>query len=785
MARTGKRSRSLIPLAGFAAAALVYVASLLVSGSQLLHQADLEANGHRIGFWETSQALTEAQRLRAELYRAQQLDDDGAELALRFEILWSRLQLLDAGREGAVTYPAIEQVRAALPGIFARLGRIEALLPAVTAGSAAAFAQAEELAAATILELAEAHRTLNQDRQLTAEAASLGLRRLQATFAISTLGLVASMALLCGLLFSLWRRAQRTLASAAAAEDRARRSERLLRVVVDALPVMVSAHDRNGRVTLANRALAAFRGTTADGLLGRRPSDAGGEARDIAAALAARAQLPFREIEAEGSDGTRRTLLTTVAPVREDGGAISAVVRIGVDITERKAAEEQIRYMAERDSLTGLANRMLFTRALNSALADGTPVALHLLDLDNFKDVNDSLGHAAGDALLLTATGRMRRCLGPRDLLARLGGDEFAVIQSGLRSEAEAEETAARLVRALTAPYGIDGASVQAGASIGIAIAPTDGADGLALLQRADIALYRAKGAGRGRALRFSAAMAAEQTERRLLEVEVKQALADRAFEFDYQPKFRVADLRFAGCEALLRWRHPVRGAVPPDVFIPAAEAAGLSLKLVRQTLRMALRQQAIWRAEGLDVPVAVNVSARHIVSGQAAALVREALELEEGRADRLEVEVTEDVFIRDPGAAAATLSGLRDIGVRLALDDFGTGYSSLGYLQQLPFDVIKLDRTFVAGLGTSTRTERIVDAVVRIAHGLGASLVAEGVETVEQLARLREIGCDEVQGFLLGRPMPAKALALLASSAPPPEVARNAAAGEALTSAA
>lgn len=430
--------------------------------------------------------------------------------------------------------------------------------------------------------------------------------------------------------------------------------------------------------------------------------------------------------------------------------------------------------MAEHDSLTGLANRLLFTRRLSHALAEGGMVALHLIDLDDFKEVNDSLGHAAGDALLLAAASRMRACLRPADLLARLGGDEFAVVQTGLAAPAEADATAARLLRALGAPYAIEGMTLRAGASIGIAIGPADGVDGPALLQRADIALYRAKAGGRGQARRFTAAMAAEVTEQHRLESEVREAMARRAFHFVFQPKFRLADLAFAGCEALMRWEHPTRGAVPPSVFIPAAERAGLALPLAEFTLEAVLRQQAAWRAEGLDIPVALNLSARHIVSGEAPGLLGAALAAEGGRAERIEIEVTEDVLIRDPEAAAAVLGRLRESGARLALDDFGTGYASLGYLRQLPFDVIKLDRSFVAGLGTSPRTERIVDAVVRIAHGLGARLVAEGVESAVQLARLREMGCDEGQGYLLGRPMPAEALARLARAgrAPAAEMA-------------
>jgi len=393
-------------------------------------------------------------------------------------------------------------------------------------------------------------------------------------------------------------------------------------------------------------------------------------------------------------------------------------------------------------------------------------VALHLIDLDDFKDVNDTMGHAAGDALLMAATGRMRACLRQEDMLARLGGDEFAVVQVGITGAKEADAAAARIVRTLGAPYAIEGASITAGASIGIAIGPADGVDGPALLQRADIALYRAKASGRGQVRRFSEAMAAALIDQRRLENDVRQALGAGELHFAYQPKFRLSDLAFSGCEALLRWTHRTRGAVPPAVFVPAAERAGLSVRLARATLAMALRQQQAWRAEGLDIAVAVNLSARHIISGQAPELLREALEATGAPAEGIEIEVTEDVFIRDPEAAAATLARLRDIGVRLALDDFGTGYASLGYLQQLPFDVIKLDRSFVAGLGTSTRTERIVDAVARIAHGLGARLVAEGVESAVQLARLRDIGCDEGQGYLLGRPMTPEALARLPGSA-------------------
>ena len=564
MSARGRWRGSTLPLLAALAAALVFVASLATTGRQLASSAMLEAAAHRIGFWESSQALREAARLATEIER------------------------LAAG-----------------------------------------------------------------------EAAAAGAAALQRSLAVSALGLVVSATLLSALLFWLWRRASGLLEETLAARARARGSERLLRVVVDALPAMVSAHDREGRFLLANAALAAFHRTTEAALLGRDVTAATGaaeDAADLAAALASGTQLPFREVRVTGPDGAERVLLSTAAPVAGDGGGASSVVRICLDITERKHAEEQIRYMAEHDSLTGLANRLLFTRRLSHALAEGGMVALHLIDLDDFKEVNDSLGHAAGDALLLAAASRMRACLRPGDLLARLGGDEFAVVQTGLAAPAEADATAARLLRALGAPYAIEGMTLRAGASIGIAIGPADGVDGPALLQRADIALYRAKAGGRGQARRFSAAMAAAVTEQHRLEAEVREAMARRAFHFVFQPKFRLADLAFAGCEALMRWEHPTRGAVPPSVFIPAAERAGLALPLAEFTLEAVLRQQAAWRAEGLDIPVALNLSARHILSGEAPRLLGAALAAEGGRAERIEIEVTEDVLIRDPEAAAAVL---------------------------------------------------------------------------------------------------------------------------------
>jgi len=770
-------SRAFLPLLVILSAAMIFVASVAVTGRQIASQAKLEAAAHRIGIWEVGQALHEASRLRTEFHRLPAAGEEpGAALNQRFDILWSRILALEAAPRDGPAYETLLGLRARTPHFFDVLRALENELPGITARDGAAVERAEHLLAALLDEVRTANGALHRERESATEAVAAGIGRLHASFALSAVGLIASATLLSALLFWLWRNAQGSLVEAEAARAQAGRSERLLRVLVDALPVMVSAHDRQGRFLFANDALHRFLGLSEGTLRGRRLADVTGrpaDARDLAAALAGGARLPFREVRAAGAAGPERTLLTTVVPVDTDDGLPERAVRIAIDITDRKEAEERIRHAAEHDTLTGLANRAHFARRLAESLEEGRMVALHVIDLDDFKAVNDSLGHGAGDALLIAVAGRLKGCLRPGEVLARLGGDEFAMVQTRIAEAAEADEAAGRIGATLARPHLVAGAAVTVRGSIGAAIGPMDGLDATALLQRANMALHRAKASGTGLARRYCAAMEADLVEQRRLEADVRLAVEDGGFHFAYQPKFRIGDLGLSGCEALVRWNHPQRGAVPPSAFLPAIESAGLAVPFAMLTLRSVLRQQRAWRAEGLVIPVAANLSARHVVSGQAPGLLREALAAEGDAFADLEIEVTEDILIHDPAAAAATLAGLRACGVRVALDDFGTGYSSLGYLQQLAFDTIKLDRSFIAGLDRASPSEQIVDAVVRIAHGLGATLVAEGVETTEQLDRLRLVGCDEVQGYLLGRPMPPEALAALARDGARPEPAR------------
>ncbi|EFH09664.1 putative bifunctional diguanylate cyclase/phosphodiesterase, partial [Teichococcus cervicalis] len=474
--------------------------------------------------------------------------------------------------------------------------------------------------------------------------------------------------------------------------------------------------------------------------------------------------LPFQERSQRDAGGRERTLLSTAVAVRGGRGA-GRVVFIGLDISERKAAEERMRHLAEHDPLTDLPNRLLFGLRLNAALAKAREghspgFALHCLDIDRFKTVNDRLGHPVGDRLLLAAVERIRGCLRRADTLARIGGDEFAVIQAEVSGPQDAISLAARLVKVMQAPFRIDGSVIESGLSIGSALGLLHGGHAELLQQRADVALYRAKAEGRGGAVLFDPGMETALQQRREMEAELRRGLEAGELHLLYQPKFCLQTGRPVGCEALLRWEHAARGAIPPALFVPVAEEAGMAATLGRYVLRAACGQALRWRETGLALPVAVNLSAMLFASDQAVALVREALAESGLPPALLEIELTEGVFIRNAEAARQALQALHRLGVRVALDDFGTGYSSLAYLQRLPFDVLKIDRAFVRDLTAPEHgSARIVETILRLAHGLGAKVVAEGVETPEQLAALRRLGCDAVQGFLLGRPMAAGAV--------------------------
>lgn len=463
-------------------------------------------------------------------------------------------------------------------------------------------------------------------------------------------------------------------------------------------------------------------------------------------------RIPFGEAgyyHTELSDG--RHITVTAQPTR-DGGAVTT----HQDITEQRRSEAKIAHMALHDTLTGLPNRAQLNEKLEQAIVRvtrGELVATHLIDLDLFKNVNDSLGHPAGDKLLMLVADRLRAVVRDTDTIARMGGDEFAVVQVAIAGPADASSLAQRIVDAVGTPYSIDGHDVVIGVSVGIAIGPNDGLTHHDLMRNADLALYRAKAQGRGTFRFFEPEMDAQAQARRVLENDLRKALAAGEFELHYQPSMNIERGQVSGFEALIRWQHPQKGLIGPDAFIPLAEEIGLIVPLGEWVIREACSTASTWPGE---LSIAVNLSAVQFRSPGLVKVIFNALAASGLAPSRLELEVTETILLEDTETTLATLYSLRELGVRVAMDDFGTGYSSLSYLQSFPFDKIKIDRSFVRDITESAGSLNIVRAVAALAKGLGMTATAEGVETQEQLDTVALEGCTEMQGFLLSKPLPA-----------------------------
>ena len=426
------------------------------------------------------------------------------------------------------------------------------------------------------------------------------------------------------------------------------------------------------------------------------------------------------------------------------------------DITERRRVEERITHLAHYDALTDLPNRTLFHEQLKRELArivPGEQLAVLYIDIDEFKSINDTLGHLIGDQLLKSVAASLGHCVSGTDFVARLGGDEFAVVQTAVKTVDDVTDLATRVFDAIRKPYECLGHQVTTDASIGIALAPQHGADLDQILKNADLAMYAAKSAGRRTYRFFEPEMDARVRARRILEMDLRQAITDGSFEVYYQPSVTLEDNKIVGCEALLRWRHSERGMISPAEFIPVAEETGLIDELGEWVLATACAEAATWPD---DIKIAVNVSPVQFKSGTLALKIVAALAASGLQASRLELEITEAVLIRDDEAALAILHQLRAIGVRIALDDFGTGYSSLSYLQRFPFDKIKIDRCFVNDIAEPDGSSCIVQAVVNIAAARHMTTTAEGVETKQQLELLRALGCAEMQGYLFSPAKPA-----------------------------
>ena len=427
------------------------------------------------------------------------------------------------------------------------------------------------------------------------------------------------------------------------------------------------------------------------------------------------------------------------------------------DITEQRQSEVKIEYMAHHDSLTDLANRVLLNERLEQALGrrvhSEEMVAVHHLDLDQFKAVNDTFGHPAGDKLLKIVAGRLCRIVRESDTVARTGGDEFVIVQSPIADPADATSLAQRAIALMSEPFEIDGHQAVIGASVGVAVGPGDGLRPDKLLRNADLALYRAKGDGRGTFRFFEPAMDLQMQTRRIMEQDLRKALPGGEFELYYQPVVNLASGEISGFEALIRWNHPEKGMISPATFIPLAEEIGFIVPIGEWVIRQACATAARWPD---DLHVAVNISAAQFRGSGLMQVIVGALAASGLHPTRLEIEITETVLLQNRETTLAILHQLRALGIRIAMDDFGTGYSSLTYLQCFPFDKIKIDRSFVKDITENTGSLNIVRAVAALAHGMGMTATAEGVETLEQLDRIRSEGCTEMQGFLFSKPLPA-----------------------------
>ncbi|MGE5506328.1 MAG: PAS domain S-box protein [Actinomycetota bacterium] len=557
-----------------------------------------------------------------------------------------------------------------------------------------------------------------------------------------------------------------------AAQERIRLYAKLFEHLGDA--IIVTDHDN--RIIEVNLAFTKLTGYSPEDVRGHDPkllASGNTPCETYQVMWASLAEMDYwqGELWDRRKDGSVYPKWTSISAVRDNAGAVTHYVASFSDISERKAAEERMERLARYDPLTGLFNRFALQermeQALVSAQRDGTQVAVMLIDMDRFKLINDTLGHQAGDALLVQVARRLSEGIRESDIVARLGGDEFVVVLTRIRSGLKVGvHIATKILEDLNAPYDFEGYEMRSTPSIGISVFPMDGENPAELLKNADLAMYHAKSNGKNNYQFFSTAMNEATVERVRVELDLRKALVDKQFEVHYQPQLCTADSRICSFEALVRWRHPERGLLSPAGFIPIAEETGLIEDLGAWVLDEACRQLAAWRKDSFGgLRVAVNLSAHQLRSPGLVDLVRQTMDRHGIGPGELELEVTESVAMNNPEQAIDQLRALRDLGISLAIDDFGTGYSSLAYLKLLPVHLLKLDRSFVHDIETDSDDAAISAATLALAHNLGLKVVAEGVETEGQIRFLLDHRCDFLQGYLLGRPTPGDQCSLLLGS--------------------
>jgi diguanylate cyclase (GGDEF)-like protein/PAS domain S-box-containing protein len=564
------------------------------------------------------------------------------------------------------------------------------------------------------------------------------------------------------LLLGAVRRRNRALAALSASETQFRATFEQAAIGI----AHTTAEDRFLRV---NEKLCSVLGYTRQELLEMsmhdisHPDDRGKGARNRQRLIAGEIDTISAERRAVCKDGTVKWLNRTISMVRDSDGEPAYFIRVMEDITERKRLEDALQHTATHDKLTGLPNRSLIHDRLRQSVEQATRrdrvVGVMFIDLDRFKLVNDTLGHAMGDRLLQIVAQRLEACVRGEDTVGRLGGDEFAIVLTELANACDAEIVAQKVLDSLSGTLDLDGHEAYVTASIGIATYPLDGADADTLIRNADVAMYRAKAAGKNKFQLYSRALDGAAAARLEMENRLRYAVPRSELVLHFQPKADVRSGAIAGVEALLRWQMSSDTLVPPAKFIPLLEDTGLIVPVGEWVLRAACAQLRAWADAGIDdVPLAVNLSAVQLRHENITDVVRRALDDHGVPAHLLELEITESAAMEDPEAAAAALRALKALGVRIAIDDFGTGYSSLAYLKRFPIDSVKLDRAFTAGVTQDAEDASIAQAVITLSHALGLTVVAEGVETADQAEFLGRHGCDEMQGYYVARPMPADA---------------------------
>ena len=562
-----------------------------------------------------------------------------------------------------------------------------------------------------------------------------------------------------GYIGSVYDRTHRRLA-----EEKLRETNQTLQALIHAAPVAIMAFDTRGLITLWNPAAERIFGWTSEEVLGRLDPIVPVDPDEPADAMRVRAlngeSFSGQEVRRRHKNGTSIDVGLSAAPLFNSRGEITGVMAVLVDISELKRAEAAVQQLAYYDTLTGLPNRLLLQDRLRQILVQASRhrrmAAVLFLDLDRFKYVNDTLGHAVGDELLKAVAERLQDCVRRSDTVARLGGDEFVVLLAAVTEAEDATVIARKIISALSRPFRLDGQEIYTSASVGITLSPEDGTAVDQLISNADLAMYQAKEQGRSTFRFFSPEMNARAQHRLNMETSLRRALQQKEFSLYYQPQVSLADGSLVGLEALLRWRHPEKGMLPAAAFLPFAEESGLIVPISQWMLKTACAQHQAWQSRGgAGLRLAVNQPTRQLKNISLADTVDRALADSGLSPQLLELELTENYLMENPEVLVEKLAALKSRGVRLAVDDFGTGYSSLPYLERFNVDRLKIDISFVRRAPSDPGSRAVIEAVIAMAHSLGMRVTAEGVETREQEELLRRCGCDEGQGYLFGHPLP------------------------------